>query len=188
MSDPTFWIAARSTGLVAYLLLAAVMLMGITLAGRGRVRGVSAGDINEAHRYVSLLALVMTALHGVALVLDRAVDIPVTGLLIPGMVPYRTLWTSLGVVAAWLTVALYASFSVRKTIGPRIWRRLHYAAYGAFTLAAVHGLAAGTDSGKSWAVALYGGTIGAVAGATVWRAGVERKGARARRAAAGAGA
>lgn len=187
MSDPTFWIAARSTGIVAYLLLTAVMLMGATLSGRGRVRGLSAGDINEAHRYTALLALVMTAAHGVALVLDRAVDIPLAGLVVPGLVPYRPVWTSAGVLAGWLALALYTSFSARKMIGPRVWRRLHYAAYGAFTLAAVHGLAAGTDSGSTWALALYGGSVGAVVGATVWRAGVERKSARARRTAARVG-
>lgn len=180
MTDPTFWIAARATGIVAYGLLSVVMLMGITLSGRGRVRGLSAGDVNELHRFVALLALLMTGVHGVALVLDGAVDIPIAGLLVPGLVPYRTLWTSLGVVSAWVTLALYLSFAVRKRIGPRVWRRLHYASYGAFAAAAAHGLLAGTDSGRGWVLAMYGGTVGAVIGATVWRAGVERKGARAR--------
>lgn len=176
--DPTFWIIARTTGLMAYLLLAVAMVMGVTLAGRGRVRGLRPADVNDLHRRVTLTALVLVAVHGVALVLDNAVDIPVAGLLVPGLVPYRTLWVGVGVAAAWVMGAVYASFWMRSLIGPRVWRRLHYAAYGVFALATAHGLAAGTDSDAPWVVALYAVCVGAVAGATVWRAGVEGRAAR----------
>lgn len=182
MTDPTFWIAARVTGLVAFGLMTATMLAGLMLAGRARPSWAKPADVMALHRTLSLSALVMMGAHGVALVLDRAVDIPIAALLVPGMVPYRPLWTSLGVVAAWLAVAIHLSFSLRKHIGTRVWRRLHMATYGAFTLATAHGLAAGTDSGRPWVVAVYGGAVGMVAAATMWRAGVERSGAARRKA------
>jgi len=175
VSDPTLWILARATGLVAYGLLAVVMLMGLTLAGRGRPRGLRPVDVTEVHRTLSLLALVLTAVHGVALVLDRAVEIPLAGLLVPGLVGYRTWWVALGVVAAWLALAVHVSFGLRGVIGPRVWRRLHMAAYAVFASATAHGLMAGSDSGSPAAVALYGGAVGLVLGATAWRAGVERR-------------
>ena len=65
---------------------------------------------------------------------------------------------------------VYASFAARKWIGARAWRRLHWATYLVFALATVHGLAAGTDSGATWALGLYGGATGAVLAATAWRA------------------
>ena len=86
------------------------------------------------------------------------------------MVGYRPLATSLGVLAAELMVIVYASFSLRKRIGVRNWRRLHWATYGIFAAATAHGLAAGTDTSRPWAFALYLGAVGAVAAATAWRA------------------
>ena len=65
---------------------------------------------------------------------------------------------------------IIASFSLRRFIGARNWRRLHWATYATFVLATAHGLFAGTDSGRPWATALYAGAIGAVVAATIWRA------------------
>ena len=67
-------------------------------------------------------------------------------------------------------VLVYASFSQRKRIGARNWRRLHWATYGIFAAATVHGLAAGSDSRRPWAFAIYLAAVGSVAGATAWRA------------------
>ena len=48
---------------------------------------------------------------------------------------------------------IVVSFPLRKRIGMRAWRRLHWATYGLFALATVHGLAAGTDTPTPWAFA-----------------------------------
>jgi sulfoxide reductase heme-binding subunit YedZ len=79
---------------------------------------------------------------------------------------------------------VYVSFSLRKRIGMKAWRRLHWTSYAIFAGATVHGLAAGTDTAAMRALAI--GAVGAVAGATVWRVLVETvvaKKPRARRAA-----
>jgi sulfoxide reductase heme-binding subunit YedZ len=64
---------------------------------------------------------------------------------------------------------VYVSFPLRKRIGARAWRRLHWLTYAVFALATVHGLAAGSDTRETWALALYGAATGAVLGATAWR-------------------
>jgi methionine sulfoxide reductase heme-binding subunit len=174
--DPTFWIIARATGLVAYGLLVAVMLLGITLAGRGRPGWIRPADVTDLHRVLSLTALGMVAVHGVALVLDRAVEIPLAGLVVPGLVGYRPTAVAAGVVAGWLMVLLPLSFRLRKVIGPRVWRRFHMSSYATFALATGHGLWAGSDSGTPAGVALYALAVGLVAGATAWRVGVEKTG------------
>ncbi len=69
-------------------------------------------------------------------------------------------------LAAELMIVIYASFSLRRRIGVRNWRRLHYLTFGVFGAATVHGLTAGTDR---WAFPLYAGSIAAVIGLTVWR-------------------
>ena len=67
-------------------------------------------------------------------------------------------------------VIVIASFPLRRVIGAKAWRRLHWATYAMFALAAVHGIASGTDTSRPWAMAFYAATLGTVAAATVWRA------------------
>jgi sulfoxide reductase heme-binding subunit YedZ len=97
------------------------------------------------------------------------VKITPAALLLPGLVPYRPVWTALGVLAGELMALIYVSFALRKRIGMKNWRRLHYATYAVFALATVHGLAAGTDSTRPWAIWVYLAAIGAVCAATAWR-------------------
>lgn len=170
MKDPTFWILARASGLTAYALLTLSMLAGLVVKSRPFGRTLKAASATDTHRFLSLLALAAVAIHGIALVLDTAVKIPLGALLLPGASPYRPLATGLGVVGAELALLLVVSFPLRKRIGMRAWRRLHWATYAAFLLVTAHGLAAGTDSARPWAFALYLGAVGAVAFATAWRA------------------
>jgi len=178
--DPTFWIIARSSGLVAYALLTASVLAGIVLKARPFGRAVKPASVTDVHRFLALLSLGALVVHGTSLVLDSTVEISPLALLVPGLVPYRPLWTGLGVVAAELLVLVYVSFSQRKRIGVKTWRALHWLTYGVFTLATVHGIAAGTDTSRPWALPLYGGAIGAVLAAAAWRALVRPASARAR--------
>jgi sulfoxide reductase heme-binding subunit YedZ len=123
----------------------------------------------DMHRFLALLGLGALALHAGTLVLDDAVDIGPGALLVPGIAPYRPLATALGVVAAELMVLIYLSFPLRRRIGARAWRALHWLTYLVFMLATLHGLAAGSDTGRTWALAFYGACFGAVLGALSWR-------------------
>jgi methionine sulfoxide reductase heme-binding subunit len=169
-ADPTFWILARASGLLAYVLLTSSVLAGIVLKARPFGRALKAASVTDLHRFLAFLGLGLIALHGVALVLDTTVHISPAALLVPGLVSYRPLWTALGVVAAELMLLVYVSFALRRRIGGRRWRRLHWLTYAVFGLATAHGLAAGTDSGRLWALVLYGAATGAVVGAVGWRA------------------
>jgi len=168
--DPTFWIIARASGLVAYGLLTASVLLGIVLKGRPFGRSVKPAAITDVHRFTAVLGLIAIAIHGTSLVLDRTISITPLALLVPGLIPYRPLWTSLGVVAAEAMLLVYVSFSQRKRIGARAWRRLHWTTYAIFALATLHGIAAGTDTTRPWALPMYGAAVGAVLAAAGWRA------------------
>jgi DMSO/TMAO reductase YedYZ heme-binding membrane subunit len=167
-SDPTFWVLARASGLTAYALLTASVLMGLLVKARP-FRSLKPAAVTDLHRFVSTLAIGAVLVHGAALVLDSAVPISVQALVVPGLASYRPFWTGLGVVAAELMVLVIASFSLRKRIGTRNWRRLHWATYATFAAAAIHGIATGTDTSHPWALGLYGATIGAVVAATAYR-------------------
>jgi DMSO/TMAO reductase YedYZ heme-binding membrane subunit len=167
-TDPTFWLLARATGLTAYVLLTASVLAGLVLKSRP-FRSLKPASVTDTHRFLALLGLLALAGHGLALVLDRTVRMPLAGLVVPGMSPYRPLAVAVGVVAAELMLAVYVSFALRRRIGTRNWRRLHWATYAIFAGATAHGVTAGTDTAQPWARALYLGAVGAVVFATAWR-------------------
>ena len=66
-------------------------------------------------------------------------------------------------------VLLIVSFPLRRLIGAKTWRRLHWATYLVFALATAHGLLAGSDSSHPWSRDIYLGAVGAFAFATAWR-------------------
>ena len=165
-TDPTFWLLARATGLTAYALITASVLAGLTVKSRPLGARVKAAAATDLHRFLSLLALGTIAIHGIVLTLDQTIKMPLAGLVVPGLSPYRPLATGLGVLAAELAALVYVSFSLRRRIGHRNWRRLHYVTFAVFAAATVHGLAAGTDK---WAFGLYAGSVAAVASLTAWR-------------------
>ena len=166
--DPTFWLLARASGMVAYGLLTATLVAGLTLKTRV-LRTVKPASITDVHRFLSLTGLVAVAAHAAALVLDTTVTVSLPALVIPGLVSYRTLWTSLGVVTLELMVILHVSFRLRRLIGNRVWRRLHYASFVAFAGATTHGLLSGSDSGQLWALAIYALSVGLIVSLTTWR-------------------
>jgi methionine sulfoxide reductase heme-binding subunit len=168
--DPTFWILARASGLTAYVLLTTSVLAGLVVKSGPFGRALKASSATDTHKFLSLLALGAVALHGLALTLESTIHLRLGALLVPGLAPYRPLWTGLGVVAAELAALIVVSFPLRKKIGPRAWRRLHWGSYAVFATATIHGLAAGTDTAKPWGFGLYLGAVGAVTLATAWRA------------------
>ena len=167
--DPTFWLIARATGLLAFALVSATVAAGLVLKGRPLPMLRPAG-VTDVHRFLSLLSLMAIALHGIALVLDSTVEVSLQALVVPGLVPYRPLWTGVGVVVAELMLLVHLSFRYRKRIGVRNWRRLHWVTYGIFVGAAAHGVMSGTDSDRPWALAAYVLIIGTAVGLTAWRA------------------
>jgi DMSO/TMAO reductase YedYZ heme-binding membrane subunit len=137
-----YWYAARAGGILAYLLLWFGALWGIMMSSK-----VSKGlFIFGLHEFLPILAAVFAALHGLALLGDQYIDFSLFDVVIPFAAPYRPVWTGLGQVAFYLSVAIIASFYVKSRIGRKTWRTLHYATYLAFFLALGHGLLAGTDS------------------------------------------
>jgi sulfoxide reductase heme-binding subunit YedZ len=175
-TDPTFWVLARASGLTAYALVTASVLAGLVLKSRA-FRSLRPPAVADTHRFLALLAVGAVALHGAALTLDSTVHLRPVALLVPGLSPYRPLATGIGVLSAELMLLVYCSFSLRRRIGARNWRRLHWATYAVFAAATVHGLAAGTDSAQPWTYTVDVAAVGAVAAAAAWRALVPAVGA-----------
>ena len=66
-------------------------------------------------------------------------------------------------------VAVVVTSLIRARLPFRAWKAVHWLAYGAWPLAMLHGLTAGTDSGAAWARAVYVLAGLSVAAAVAWR-------------------
>ena len=138
------WLIARAAGLVAFALLTLSMWLGLAMSTR-LLRPKHQKALLGWHRTLAWTGLSMLVLHAGALLFDPTLHFRLPALLVPFVAPWRPAAIAAGVVGAWLMLALASSFRLRKWIGQRGWRRLHYASFAAFVLALGHALATGTD-------------------------------------------
>ncbi len=141
---PAAWLLARAAGLVAFAVLTLSVWLGLAMSTRivaPRYRGRLLGW----HRTLAWTGLSLVALHVGALLADPTLHFGPAAVLVPFASSWRPAAVAAGVVAGWLSLALAASFRMRRLIGQRGWRRLHYASFLAFVLALCHALASGTD-------------------------------------------
>lgn len=173
MHDPAqIWLLARTSGIIAYVLLTTAVVAGLALRTRMFGRAIPPALVGAVHGTLSTVGLLATALHAGLLVLDTKVNIPLVAVFVPGLTDYRWLATSLGVVAMELWIIVHASFLVRRWIGVTRWRSLHRVTFAIWGVAALHGITAGSDSGAHWMQETYAVTIALVTGLLVYRSGV----------------
>jgi hypothetical protein len=141
---PVAWYVARAAGLVAFGALTLSVWLGLGMSTRllGPRRHKS---LFGWHQALAWTGLSMLALHAGALLFDPTLHFGLASVLAPFASAWRPVAVAAGVVAGWLTVVLAVSFRLRKRIGQRGWRRLHYATFAAFVLALGHAMTAGTD-------------------------------------------
>ena len=158
----SFWYLSRASGFVAYLLLWGSVVWGLLLStGIGRA-WMRPPQLLDAHQFLSTVGVGFAGFHGLVLMGDRYIRFPLRAVVVPFAASYEPLLVALGQIAMWLSVLLIASFHVRRRIGGRAWRRLHYASFAAFCLAFVHGILLGTETATLWATCLYLATAGPV--------------------------
>ena len=164
------WYVARAAGFVSLLLLAATVCVGLALSLRLRTPRWPTFVTEGLHRYLSTVLLVFITLHVVTLLLDPFAKFTVQDVLIPFVSTYRTFWMALGILAAELVVAFALSVYVRKIIGYRAWRVLHYGTYALFPMSLLHGIGTGTDAHSWWGAAIYIVAAIPVIALVLWRA------------------
>lgn len=162
------WILGRASGIAAYLLLVAVVLLGLVLAHPGRAALGGSGPARiRIHLALALFALCFTVLHVVVLATDRYAGVGWAGAALPFGAAYRPAAVTLGVVGLWTGVLAGATAALAGHLPRRWWWPVHKAAASALVLVWAHGVLAGSDSpALLW---LYVGSGSLVLGAAVWR-------------------
>jgi predicted ferric reductase len=108
------------------------------------------------HEYVSLLGLAFAVFHALILIGDKYINYKLAQILIPfGSVNYHPVWVGIGQIGFYSWAIISASFYIRKGIGPKAWKIIHYASFFNFLIAIIHGLGSGTDTALPWAQGVY---------------------------------
>ncbi len=183
------WYLTRGTGLVALLLLTASVVLGILQVQRWSPPGSPRFMVVTLHRAVSLLVVVLLCVHVLTAVLDRFAPIRLVDAVVPFAGVYRPLWLGLGALAFDLLIALTLTSLLRRRLGLRAWRAVHWLAYACWPVALVHGWGTGSDTKTAWMLAITLACAGAVLASVAWRAATAGPAhARARRLSLGAAA
>ncbi len=163
------WYAARASGMVAYLLATASVLLGMATSMRLGERLLGKANVADLHRSLSLLTLIAISAHLLFLALDGYAKFTIAQLSIPFVSWYRPFWTGFGIISAYLAFAVYASFYLRRWISYKAWRAFHYATFGVWGLGTLHGIGAGTDTSEPWVIGIYITSVLLVIFAAVYR-------------------
>jgi methionine sulfoxide reductase heme-binding subunit len=168
-SSTVLWYASRATGVVALLLLTAVMVLGLLVTRNRRIPGLPHFATTGLHRNLSLLATVFVLVHVLTAVLDGYVSIPVSAAVVPLTSSYERLWLGLGAVSLDLMLAAAVTSLLRRHLSRRAWRAVHLTAYLSWPVAWLHSVFAGGDLQRGPLLGLAIGCAAAAAGAAGWR-------------------
>jgi methionine sulfoxide reductase heme-binding subunit len=149
-----FWLLSRTSGLVAYLLLWLSVMAGLLISSRAtsivppkRALGI--------HQMTSGTALAFAVFHGLVLAGDGYFNLSLLELIVPLTSAFKPVWMAAGQISLILLAAVLASSSMRRSLGNRAWRALHYSAFFAYWLALGHALVLGSDTGRPLIACLY---------------------------------
>ena len=148
------WYLTRATGATSLVLLTLVLAFGVAEVGRLRSSRWPRFVLDGLHRFLALLAIVLLAVHVLSAVVDSYAPISLLDAVVPFIGTYRPLWLGLGAAALDLLVAVALTSALRRRLGHRSWRAVHWLAYAVWPLALVHALGTGSDVRTGWLGAL----------------------------------
>jgi predicted ferric reductase len=152
------WLAARSTGIVAFVLLTFQVVLGLVLSHpTNRSTWKLSRRIFPWHDHLWVFVMAFLAAHIVTLVADPKSGVSLMGAVVPGMAAYRSSPVAIGTFAlyAFLVTAVTARWT--KLLPRGAWLSLHRLALVIFVMTWMHGVLAGTDTPAL--AALYGASF-----------------------------
>jgi sulfoxide reductase heme-binding subunit YedZ len=160
------WLAGRATGITAYVLLTALVSLGLILS---HPTNQSTWKLSKRlfpwHENLFVFVVAFLVAHVVSIVLDPWAGVGIAGSFVPGLSAYRSAPVALGTLG--LYAALVSGITGRWTrlLPPGLWLKIHRFALVAWVLSWMHGLLAGTDSAALLPMYLATGLLVLAAGA-----------------------
>lgn len=164
-----WWYVARSSGIVAWALLALSMAWGLMVASRMIPLKKGPRWLLDMHRFLGGLSLAFVALHIGALVADNYLHFGWREIFVPFASAYEPGAVAWGVVALYLLVVVEVTSLAMRHIPRRWWRIVHWSSFALFVAATVHTFIAGTDSRNLFMVVMMSMLLGVIVFAIVYR-------------------
>jgi predicted ferric reductase len=169
MSPQFWWFLTRSSGIVAWIMLTLSVIWGIVLSTKAFPDQRRPIWLLAVHRWLGGLTMSFLAIHLVALVADSYVQFGLADITIPYATDWKPGAVALGVLGAWLLVAVELTSLAMRRLPRKVWRVIHLSSYVAFWLTAMHAAFAGTDATRPMYQITAAASILAVAWALMYR-------------------
>jgi predicted ferric reductase len=154
LGPSAYWYLTRSTGAVAMVLLTATVALGVVDVRRWTSERWPRFVIDGLHRNIALLTLVFLLVHILTSVLDSFAPIGLLDAVVPFAGSYRPFWLGLGAVSFDLLLAVTITSLLRRRVGHRGWRAVHWLSYASWPVALLHGFGTGSDVKDTWLLLL----------------------------------
>lgn len=152
------WMIIRGSGIAAFALLSASVIWGLLVSSKLVARFVKAKPLTWFHESLGIGALLAALVHVFVISIHDFLDFTWVEILIPGRSDWRPLPVAFGALAMYGLVVLVVSFYMRKWIGQKRWRAIHFSSLGVFLASLLHGIQAGTDTSNPIVLGLYAGS------------------------------
>ena len=146
LTDARGWLAARATGVTAYLLLAAQVAAGLVMSHPTNVSTWKQSKrLFPWHEHLAVFAISFLVIHVVLISIDRYADVGVLGAIVPGLSSYRPPAVAVGTIALYSLLVTSVTARWTKLLPRGTWLKIHRLSAVAFALAWTHALLAGSD-------------------------------------------
>jgi predicted ferric reductase len=149
------WYGVRATGFLAYFAVAGSVIYGLLLSTK-LLDAIAHRPVSFAlHKDLALVGLALSGLHGLLLLGDHTYAFTPGAIAIPFASPYAPAAVAVGQLAFYVMAIVTGSFYVRRQIGQRAWRLIHYLTFLGFVGVTLHGITSGSDTSAPWVIWAY---------------------------------
>ncbi len=142
-----FWLAARATGIVAFVLLTLQVVYGLVLSHpHNKTTWKLSKRVFPWHDHLWVFVMAFLAAHVVTLIADPKSGVDLIGAIVPGMSQYRSSAVALGSLGAYAFLVTAITARYTKLLPAGVWLLLHRLAIVVYGLGWLHGMLAGSDS------------------------------------------
>lgn len=157
-----YWYMSRTAGLLGYFFIWGSTAWGLLLSTK-LVKSILPAPLTfSLHELLSWLGLGFAAFHAFILLGDSYIQFSLADIFLPFAGNYKPLLVGLGSVSLYLCFLIIASFYLKKAIGQKMWRMLHYSTFLLYIMILVHSLLLGSDSGLNLIQMMYYGSAGSI--------------------------
>ncbi len=153
-----WWYVTRAAGIIAYLLLWFSTILGLAVSSKYMDIMLDRMFTYDFHQFISLLSIFFLLVHILVLLVDRYLPYSVAQILIPFISPYRPFWVGIGVISFYVILLVTITFYIKKRIGMKSFRVIHYLSLAGFLGGLLHGFFSGTDTALPAMRFVYYGT------------------------------